>query len=326
MIDSTSIHPKRVLLLALAPEDFYRCPLIPGSNQLFIGPDVNSEKRSPQFPVMRLQPEWLNGFELAKVLQQIPWEPDITFVKADASCRNHLKAIKALPGIKILLMGDTHHLKEPLQTMLSYANNEPWDLISSEHDRHHLPLFTKAGLEKLIWLPCFTMNPYRISPQCPVDERPLFVGSLSQHHVQRLKIISQLQSQGINLKITTAEQSIAANLYNKHSVSLNVSLNCDLNFRVMEVLAAGGCLLTDRLGPDSGLDLLLTEGKHYLGYSSSDEAADQIIKLQKNPELRQSIAYAGHNHFWSTFSPEQQSKALIKSLLGQSFPDLFKSP
>ena len=42
--------------------------------------------------------------------------------------------------------GDTHHLW-PLQTMISYALSEPFDLISSEHDRHHLLLFRRQDLK-----------------------------------------------------------------------------------------------------------------------------------------------------------------------------------
>ena len=94
----------------------------------------------------------------------------------------------------------------------------------------------------------------------------------------------------------------------------------------MEVLAAGGCLLTDRLGPDSGLDLLLTEGVHYLAYSSAAEAADKIHWLQGHPEERLAIARSGFDRFWTNFAPEVQGKALLAALNACPFPELFRSP
>lgn len=312
----------KVLLIALAPEYFYRSPLLDHSDQMFLGPDVvHSGSRS-----ISLSLNSCNCASLLPLLERYNFPPDITFAKADATLRNHITGIQALPGKKLLLMGDTHHLHRPLASMLNYALQEPWDLISSEHDRHHLPLFAQAGLRQLIWLPCFTMNPHRLQPQSALDARPVFVGSLSPHHQQRQRLLAQLQGQGVDLLVTTASQAHAAQLYNRHAISLNVSLNADLNFRIMEVLAAGGCLLTDRLGPDSGLDLLLTEGEHYLAYSTAAEAAEQIRWLQAHPERRLAIAQAGFAHFWGTFSPEQQSQALLAALNGQPIPKLFQAP
>ena len=223
-------------------------------------------------------------------------------------------------------MGDTHHMNKPIQKMLSYAHNETWDLISSEHDRHHLGLFRKSGLRNLIWLPCFTMNPHDLAPKSEVKNEAIFVGSLSRHHRYRRHVLERIGANKVKVCIASAPQETAAKLYNNHSVSLNVSLNGDLNFRIMEVLAAGGCLVTDRLGPDSGLHELLREGDHYLGYSTPEEAAEKIRWLQENPSERNSIAMAGYSHFWQTFSPKQQSSALISALYKSKIPSIFRCP
>ena len=50
----------------------------------------------------------------------------------------------------------------------------------------------------------------------------------------------------------------------------------------MEVLAAGGCLLSDRLGPDSGMNVLLDEGIHYLDYTNAEEASRAAL-IQADP-------------------------------------------
>ena len=319
---------KNTVLIAQAPQEFYPRTLLNGSNQLFIGPDVSRENRStsPFSSALYLDHHLKDGYRLNEKLESLNFKPDIVFIKADATRRVNISNLSKLPGWKILLMGDTHHMKNPLKTMISYAMSEPFDLISSEHDRHHLSLFREAGLKNLIWLPCFTMNPYKIEPSKSVQNSAVFVGSLSDHHYHRRKLIGQLRDAQIPLHVTAASQKQASLLYNSSAVSLNVSLNADLNFRIMEILAAGGCLLTDRLGLESGLDLLLTEDVHYVAYSSFSEAASKIKWLINEPDTRQAIARAGHEHFWKTFSPSVQSSALLDLLEGNPIPSLFKAP
>lgn len=323
-----SIPLKNVILIAQAPEYFYPRTILEGSNQLFIGPDVAARTSNvgQGCPALHFDPSFSDGLLLNRALEEYGYRPDLIAIKADATRRIHVENLAALPGRKVLLMGDTHHMQRPLQTMLGYALSEPWDIISSEHDRHHLPLFREAGLNNLIWLPCFTMNPYRHEPRNDVERKAIFVGSLSPHHQYRQRLIHELHGKGLPINVTTASQMEAARLYNSCSISLNVSLNADLNFRVMEILAAGGCLLTDRLGPDSGLDLLLKEDVHYVGYSSAQEAADKIRWLLNDKDQRHQIAWAGYERFWSTFSPAIQSRALIDALQGQRVPELFNAP
>ena len=318
---------KKILFIAQAPGFFYRQSLIENAQQFFLGPDVSDVEHHNEYSLnARLTPEMKDGEVLSRFLDNQGFTPEIVFIKADATRRNHISNLRALKGKKILLMGDTHHMVHPLKTMLSYAIQEPWDLVSSEHDRHHLPLFAEAGVRNLIWLPCFTMNPHKHTPCVATDERTVFVGSLSAHHIQRQRIIGQLQKRGVSVHVTTAPQNEAARLYNQHAISLNISLNGDLNFRIMEVLASGGCLLTDRLGPDSGLNELFTEGVHYLAYSSADEAAYWIDFVRRNPAQRQCIAEAGFQRFWSYCSPDLQCQALLSALTGQSIPERFKAP
>jgi hypothetical protein len=314
------------LFIAQAPSEYYRSPLIAGTRNLFIGPDILKETEDFWHSVLKLNNDELDGLALADRLNGLDWNPDITFIKADATGRVNIKNLTAIEGKKILLMGDTHHLKNPIQRMLSYSLGEHWDLITSEHDRHHLPFFSEIGHKNLIWLPCFSMNPYSMKPSNPTDSRPVFVGSLSPHHQHRKRILENLLAAGVQLKITNASQHEASKLYNQHNISINISLNGDFNFRIMEVLAAGGCLLTDRLGPDSGLNQLFTEGVHYLGYNSASEAVHQIKVIIDNPSMRMQIAHAGFNRFWSCCSPEIQSSAVLKALAGKAIPEQFKAP
>jgi hypothetical protein len=57
---------------------------------------------------------------------------------------------------------------------------------------------------------------------------------------------------GLPLAATTGSREATADVYAESLACFNASLNGDLNFRVFEVLSAGGCLLTDRLAPEAG--------------------------------------------------------------------------
>lgn len=319
---------KNVVLIAQAPQDFYRLPLLEQSDQLFVGPDVTSHNYTvgQHTRILRLHPELNDGRLLNAELRKNGFVPELIFIKADATKRVNISNLHYLPGRKVLLMGDTHHMHEPLKTMLHYALSEPFDLISSEHDRHHLSLFREAGLQNIFWLPCFTMNPYMHQPIKPVHNSAVFVGSLSKHHIHRRALVNHIKESNIPLSIAFASQKQAAKLYNSHAVSLNVSLNADLNFRIMEILAAGGCLLTDRLGAEAGLNHLLTENVHYLAYSSFSEAATKIKFLINEPDHRQKIAEAGYKRFWNTFSPVIQSQVLLNIFDKKPIPELFQAP
>ena len=63
------------------------------------------------------------------------------------------------------------------------------------------------------------------------------------------------------------------------NISLNISLNGDLNLRNFEILSAKSFLLTDKLSDESGLSLLLENGKDYESYSSIDELIEKLITL-----------------------------------------------
>ena len=64
-------------------------------------------------------------------------------------------------------------------------------------------------------------------------------------------------------------------MYAQSTVSFNASLSGDLNMRVFEVLSAGGFLLTDRLSPQAGLELLLRPGHDCETYGDAEELLDK---------------------------------------------------
>jgi hypothetical protein len=80
-------------------------------------------------------------------------------------------------------------------------------------------------------------------------------------------------------------------VYSSSKIVFNKSIGGDVNMRVFEALAAGALLITDRIG--NGLDHLLTEGVHYVGYDTVEEAVEQIDRYLADEPARARIADAG---------------------------------
>jgi hypothetical protein len=135
-----------------------------------------------------------------------------------------------------------------------------------------------------------------------------------------------LQSSGLPLFAGTAPRETAADIYAESIVSFNASLNGDLNFRVFEVLSAGGCLLTDRLGPESGLGLLLEEDVHYVGYDTPDELVDKARELLQHPDRALEIARAGNAAFVKSMLPQRRAADFLGWIFDGRLDDLYRVP
>ncbi|MBU6151580.1 MAG: glycosyltransferase, partial [Chloroflexi bacterium] len=99
---------------------------------------------------------------------------------------------------------------------------------------------------------------------------------------------------------------------------MNLTLNGDTNARVMEVLAAGGCLVTDRLAPQAGINALLTEGEHFVGFDDDDELVERVREYLANPELALEIACNGHQKYAAEHSPKRRVEQFWEYFEGKS--------
>ncbi|MGY2976886.1 hypothetical protein ACVWYZ_002831, partial [Thermostichus sp. MS-CIW-37] len=157
----------------------------------------------------------------------------------------------------VLLAGDTHHHVLPITHLLTYWATEAFDYIATAYDRQHLHWFAAAGVQRLAWLPfisaCLTSSSWIEKKEI----RVAFVGNLNfnSYHYRRLKLIMSLKKLGLPLLIKTRVDNPQL-IFGGSLISFNCSQNGDLNLRNLEVISAGGFLLTDQLSFASGLDEL----------------------------------------------------------------------
>lgn len=120
----------------------------------------------------------------------------------------------------------------------------------------------------------------------------------------------------------TGTRELTAEIYAESVASFNASLNGDLNLRVFEVLSAGGCPLTDRLAPESGLGLLLDEDTHYFGYDTPEELVEKARYLLRSTEQALAVARAGTAAFVESMLPARRAADLLAWVFEDRLDDL----
>lgn len=294
------------LFCCLAPPDYYRRPLF-SDREVFCGPDCPTVETGDGFSSLNTPP---GEYDLAAVVDRLPahQRPELIVVKADATRRNLPRGLDRLPGTKVLLVGDTHHFAGPLRTLLAYGAMEGFDAVMLDHTRQHAHVFLEAGFERVYWIPAvdYALRRRDIPAEPAMEARfdLTFVGQIGAFHPWRRHVLDRLTAAGLPLLGMRATPEKAADVYAASRVTLNCSLNGDLNLRVFEALGAGGFLLTDALSPDAGLERCFTPGRHLTTYRSPDELVELARHYLDHPDEAMAIRRAGQAHLLEFHSPQ----------------------
>jgi len=249
---------------------------------------------------------------------------DAVVVFSDSSLMNLPLNLKAFQCPTVLCLGDTHHLDRPIQRMVAYALDARFDFVVSNYNRQHVHWFQEAGMQQTAWIPGLAAT-HVPRPFQHRHKRVGFVGQIGNVHPRRAPMFRAMEEANTPIIAGKASRTEAADLYASSILSFNASLNGDVNLRVFEVMSAAGCLLTDRLSPESGLPLLFEEGKEFIGYDSIEELLDRAHHYLRNPTDSLRIAKAGHAAYLERFLPEHQAQRLLDWVFNGRLPD-FNNP
>lgn len=244
-------------------------------------------------------------YDIEDVIQKLPKNqyPELFVCRTDSSRVNRPRNISSLNCPKVLVVGDTHHLEDPIISLLQYVIEEHFDIIIFDYTRQHAHFFVDAGFTNVYWLPGFNVAHIKdLKMKNSIVYELSFVGQISEFHHRRKRLIDRVLEEGLPIKYGMAEPSQARKIFSASGINLNCSLNGDLNLRIFEVISSGGFLLTDELGAESGLDIIFAPGSELATYQSIDDCIDKIHFYMNNKEIREEIATAGINKYYSTLS------------------------
>jgi glycosyltransferase involved in cell wall biosynthesis len=316
---------KKVLNFFLASADHYRKTMF-SNNEIFVGPDCETTWDGETLLSLKIAPGKIEINTVLEIIEKLPQDqtPELIVVKADATRRVEVLGLKECGIETILIAGNTQHGQNPIEYLTSYAKEQDFSYIISDHKKHHLHWFAKAGIptNRLFFIPALNIN----TEKCDLEGNRkgiLFFGGVRKDiHPFRYATLTKLKADITSLEILQGNQERGPQLYNSHLINLNISLNADLNLRVFEIIAAGGFLLTDRLSADSGLFECFEEGVEFEAFGSYEELLEKINFYEANPEKALEIAKAGYNRFWKDHSPEKKFEAFWSIVEGVAKPFL----
>ena len=305
-----TVEPK--VLVSWYTDPRYIAPFSLSPAQVTVGPKAFPDQ--PMAPYRAWTPIH-QPYDLHHVVRKagINEDFDVVVVFSDSSNANTPFNLEAFQARTVLCIGDTHHLEAPLRRTISYAQSARYDHVALLYARQHLHWFARAGFANLAWLPGLrATDPIRLFNDSTREPVITFMGSFGDYHPRRRRLIEHMQSQGLPVYLGAGPRDFCSERYAASQICFNCSLNGDLNLRIFEVLGAGGCLLTDRLSPSSGLDLLLPEGKAYVAYQTDEELVREAFRLLKSPADALSIASIGANHYSRGLTPEHRTRDLLR--------------
>ncbi|MFS8777317.1 glycosyltransferase [Synechococcus sp. W70.1] len=113
-------------------------------------------------------------------------------------------------------------------------------------------------------------------------------------------------------------------IFGSSLISFNCSLNGDLNLRNLEVISAGGFLLTDQLSFASGLDELLAPGTYCDTYNSEAELLEKVRYYLDHPQEAIQIARRAYHTFDQHWHPRHRIQNLLDWVFGGELPEPFR--
>ncbi|TAN53922.1 MAG: glycosyltransferase family 1 protein [Rhodospirillales bacterium] len=268
------------------------------------------------------------NFPSDKLLAKLPegFLPDLTFIQASSYRCAKPTHLERLTGRKFLVIADAHHGSAPISSMLTYLSDEAFDGVIVTHGAHFAHWFAELGRCPVAVIPNFNVAGHALPFKSAREPVILFVGQAGDFHPRRRHLLDAIKQAGLPLIEGQAEPEDAARLYGKAQIVFNCSLNGDINMRVFEVLAAGGCLVTDRLSPQAGLERLFENGRHLALYDSLDDLIPLLKRLLASPLDALALAEAGQREYLARHAPFIRKKQVLDFALSGIDPGILPVP
>ncbi len=281
------------------------------TRQVVVGPNM-PDKKSGMGRIMSIKTP--REYDIAALIARLPEDqkPDLIVVLFDAFQSSVPRNLQAVSCRKILYLADTHHGPAPLCTAFAYIAQEKFDRYAIAHDPHHLHWFVENNVAPFSVQLNISAREV-IKPMFPSSRKNeiVFVGQVAKVHTWRAKLLARLEAEQLHLRHQRIPAQDAASYYDTHQLCLNSS-NGDWTMRFFEVLAAGGCLLTDRLSEATGYAQHFRDGEDLIFYDDEDDLVEKARYYLAKPEVCLAIARSGHAKYKHHFSEDKRKQRFLE--------------
>ena len=219
-------------------------------------------------------------------------------LEASATCRvNDLQFLTN--ATKIAVIADTHHLKNPISTLIKVINNESYNLICCTHNQYE-PFFAISCNLEVISFPY--INPYEeldLHKSKPTNWELKYYGNiLSPTHIFRNIYVNEaLRSTNISLMPRMNMKDWTNCLTKNPGIVLTCSLNGSFSFQTLYPILAGNILVTDPISKSSWIHDFIHSSNSCFTYKTRKGCKSLLKELpsyanQAKPKIRNEITKA----------------------------------
>jgi len=234
---------------------------------------------------------WLGGIDLPA---RYAVSPDIPLLEQFIGHEIDYNMVKPLlrgwiPDIILDIDAGCHWVNRPsegyIATVATDSHVLSYDVPRSYSDKF-FNMHKFYSQPKDIPLPyCYSPEYHRPDETIEKDTDAVLIGMPYQ---TRVEWVRQLRERGVSVIFENGPIfEEARRLYNRGRIGLNWSSLQDMNARVFELMAMKLCPVMNRV-PDLGE--FFTDRLQYLGFSSLNEAVEQVLWAKEHPETAKTIA------------------------------------
>ena len=200
------------------------------------------------------------------------------FIFCDAFSLLQMRVCVDVPTDRVVaIIGDTHHGSHSLSRLILWLKKEKIKKVALKQTCHHKQIFEDMGFDT-VQLPFYGLNLKHIKPNKNPIGRVLFFGSITATHGKRTDLIRYLIRNEVPLDIMRGSREKTFTGYNIYSISLNMPLNRDVNYRIYEIMASGGLCITEELHSITKESQIARSGENIATYTSKKDCLE-LIKM-----------------------------------------------
>ena len=216
-------------------------------------------------------------------------------MEAAATCR--VTNLGQLRCPKVAVIGDTHHMKSPISSLITYLSSETFTHICCSHNQYNPFFAASLGLHSLDFPFCFPENYEENCLQAKNKSQILgaevnyYGSSLSSHHLHRSCVVNQLMKCKADV-IVHARSSFTSWIkkITRRQIVLTCSLNGTFSFQQFLPMLYECIVFTDPLSKSNWLGESLQDGKNVFIFHSTNEVIDKHLLIKKNEVNLDSIS------------------------------------
>lgn len=281
--------------------------------EIFCGPNLeNVESKERKY--IPTKGRFFNINTILAQLNEKDQKIDVILAPLEASSTCFPSNLSKISCTKIGFIFDTHHLMNPLSTIINYVKREKFTDLFIYAQPAHLHFFYEAGITHTTAFRPHTQDFDIIKKK---KNGITYIGSRwKSSHPHRCRMVQFLEK---NLPIYNIPfyrydrlpRAIWKKVLARSRIVVLSSLNGQFTPQINTILSSGALCFVDELSPQTFFGSFFESGKHLVTWSSFNDLLEKLIYYYNHPEEADEIANAGRIQAKKDFTTLKEDYQII---------------